>query len=669
MNTPLNWGILSTGRIAGVFATGVARSQLGRVVAVASRTQPAADKFAAEFKVPRAHGTYQALLDDPAVSAVYIATPHPQHLEWIIRAAEAGKHVLCEKPLGLNRAEAMVAAQVCREHRVLLMEAYMYRCHPQTAKLVELVRGGAIGEVNLIQATFSFQAGFNAEARLWNNALAGGGILDVGGYPVSLARLMAGAAAGVPFLDPVAVTGAGHLHPQTGVDVYAAATLKFPNEVVAQVACGVGLGQDNSARIYGTGGWIHVPSPWIPPSEQAPCTFTLHCAGAAPEEISVPTPAHLYGLEADAFAAAVAAGATDVPQMSVADTLGNLAALDAWRAAVGLVYASEQPANFTHPHARRPLARRADAPMTYGTIAGVAQPVSRLVFGCDNQTTMPQGAAVWDDFVQRGGNAFDTAFQYWDGVMERLLGQWMRHRGNREQMVVIGKGAHTPFCTPEWLTTQLLLSLERLQTDHVDVYLMHRDNLDVPVGEFVDVLNEHVRAGRIRVFGGSNWTLARMNAANRYAQRKGLQGFGVLSNNFSLARMVQPPWADCVAASDPVSRKWLKKTQTPLLAWSSQARGFFTARAGRDQLADSELVRCWYSDDNFARRDRAVELAKAKGVSPINIAAAYVLSQPFPTFALIGPRQISETADSLGCLGVTLTPKEVAWLNLERVRR
>ena len=669
MSSPLNWGILSTGRIAGIFATGVSRSKLGRVVAVASRTQASADRFAAEFKVPRAHGTYQALLDDPEVHAVYIATPHPQHLEWVIRAAEAGKHVLCEKPLGLNHAEAMVAAQVCREHNVLLMEAFMYRCHPQTAKLVELVKSGAIGDVKLIQAAFSFNAAFNPTARLWSNELGGGGILDVGCYPVSLSRLIAGAAAGAPYLNPVSVSGAGHLHPEVGIDAYAAATLKFSNGIIAQVSCGVGLGQDSSARIYGSSGFIHVPSPWIPAGENAPCSFTLHRNGVEPEVVSVTTPDHLYGLEADAFAAALTAGARDVPQMSVGDTLGNLAALDAWRAAIGLIYESEKPANFSTTHSRRPLAKRADAPMTYGTIPGVNKPVARLVFGCDNQTTMPHGAAVWDDYVQRGGNAFDTAFQYWDGLMERLLGQWLKHRGNRADMVVIGKGAHTPFCTPEWLTTQLMITLDRLQTDHVDIYLMHRDNLEVPVGEFVDVLNEHVRAGRIKVFGGSNWTIDRMNAANRYAKRKGLQGFGVLSNNFSLARMVQPPWADCVAASDPDSRRWLKKTQTPLLAWSSQARGFFTSRAGRDKLEDTELVRCWYSDDNFARRERAEELAKEKGVSPINIAAAYVLGQPFPTFALIGPRQISETADSMGCLSVVLTPKEVAWLNLERSRR
>jgi aryl-alcohol dehydrogenase-like predicted oxidoreductase len=253
-------------------------------------------------------------------------------------------------------------------------------------------------------------------------------------------------------------------------------------------------------------------------------------------------------------------------------------------------------------------------------------------------------------------------------LMEKLLGAWVRHRGVREQVVIIGKGAHTPWCTPEWLERQLEESLTRLQTDHVDLYLMHRDNPAVPVGEFVDVLDAQVRAGRIKVFGGSNWSLDRVAAANRYAKRKGKQGFGAVSNNFSLARMVDPVWAGCVSASDPDSRRWLKRTQLPLFAWSSQARGFFTARAGRDRTEDADLVRCWYSDDNFARRERAYALAAKKGVSPIAIAAAYVLTQPFPTFALIGPRTIAETASSMEGLAVELTPREVAWLNLERER-
>jgi aryl-alcohol dehydrogenase-like predicted oxidoreductase len=129
--------------------------------------------------------------------------------------------------------------------------------------------------------------------------------------------------------------------------------------------------------------------------------------------------------------------------------------------------------------------------------------------------------------------------------------------------------------------------------------------------------------------------------------------------------MVEPVWNGCVSAGDPKSRKWLQAHSVPLFAWSSQARGFFTDRAGPGRLSDAELARCWYSEDNFRRRDRAVALASELGVSPINVALAYVLCQPFPTWALVGPRDISETVSTLGGLPVRLTPKQLSWLNLE----
>ncbi len=337
----LRWGILATGRIAGVFARGIAASQTGRLVAVASRTREAAARFAGEYGASRAYGSYEALLEDREVTAVHIATPHPLHAEWTMRAAAAGKHILCEKPLTLNHATAVPVVDAARRHGVLLMEAFMYRCHPQTAKIVELVRAGALGRVGLVQATFGFRRDFSPGVRLWDKARGGGGILDIGCYPVSLARLVAGAMDGLPFADPVAVAGTGHLHPQAGVDVYAAATLKFANELVAQVACGIGMEQDNSARIYGDEGWLHVPVPWGPARDGGTTTLYLHRRGAAAPEAMTVTAAPLYALEADAFAAALAAGLREVPQMTTADTLGNMVVLDRWRATVGLVYDGE----------------------------------------------------------------------------------------------------------------------------------------------------------------------------------------------------------------------------------------------------------------------------------------------------------------------------------------
>jgi predicted dehydrogenase/aryl-alcohol dehydrogenase-like predicted oxidoreductase len=660
----LTWGILGAGKIAGAFARGLATSKTGRLVAIGSRTQTNADKFGQEFNVPHRHGSYEALLADPEVQAVYVATPHPQHAEWTIRACEAGKHVLCEKPMGVNHAQVMVMFEAARRAGVFLMEAFMYRCHPQTARIVQLLREKAIGDLRVIEARFSFGAGFNAESRIFANDLAGGGILDVGCYPVSFSRLTAGAALGLETAEPLEVKGIAHLG-QTGVDEYAAAVLKFPGDIVAEVATGVTVGRENTARLYGSAGNIFIANPWTANRTAADTTeIVLRRAGQKePEVIRIPAEVTAYSFEADAFAAGVAAGRAPYPAMTAEDTLGNLKTLDLWRESVGLTYEFEKkPA----PVSGRPLAVQPGNRMRYGTIPGVEKRVSRLVMGVDNQRALPHAAAMFDDFFERGGNAFDSAWVYGGGACERALGQWVRLRNLREQVVILDKGAHTPFCDPVSLTRQLKESLDRLQMDYMDIYMMHRDNPAVPVGEFADVLNEHLKAGRFRAFGASNWTLERVQALNDYARERGLVGFSAISNQFSLARMVAPPWAGCLSASDPASRAWLLKNKMALMPWSSQARGFFIpGRAHPDKREDKELVMCWYADDNFQRLARVNELAAKRNVPPIVIALAYVLHQPFPTFPLIGPRQISETASSFQALEVELSADEVRWLNLE----
>jgi predicted dehydrogenase len=265
-------------------------------------------------------------------------------VEWAVKAAGAGKHVLCEKPAGMNLAEGRRMVDAARRADVLFMEAFMYRCHPQTEKLVELVRGGAIGEVKFVQASFGFRSDYDPSSRLWNRALGGGAILDVGCYPVSLARLIAGAAAGgAMFADPEEVTGAvAEIRGEGGVDAFAAATFRFAGGVVAQVACAVGLGIDNTARVYGSEGWIEVPHPWIITKSGGGETLRVHRRKATRAEELKLGASNVYALEADAFAAACRAGAKAVPAMSPEDTLGNLATLDRWRAAVGLRYPADE---------------------------------------------------------------------------------------------------------------------------------------------------------------------------------------------------------------------------------------------------------------------------------------------------------------------------------------
>ena len=655
----LRWGIIGTGNIASRFASQVPTSKTNEVVAVGSRSLDSANAFADKWDIAHRHGSYDDLLADDTVDAVYIATPHPMHVEWAIKTAEAGKHVLCEKPLAINRAwsEAMIEAAVRND--VFLMEAYMYRCLPQTKLVAQLVRDGEIGTVHQIQATFAFAAGFRPESRIFADELAGGGILDVGGYPVSYSRLIAGIAAGQPFADPAAVSAVGHVG-ETGADEWSVATLFFDGGVTAQVSTGVRLSDQNQVRIFGSEGYLVIEDPWFG-GDGKPTHVTLHKVGEEPRDISA-EPALIYAAEAEAVQAAIQAGAKEAPEMSWADTLGNLTVQDQWRAAIGQQYASERD-DATIPTATgRPLTRRDDAPMTYGKVPGLDKQVSRLVMGVDNQQTLPHAAVIFDDFVERGGTTFDTAYIYGGGRGEKLLGQWMKSRGNRDEVVVIGKGAHTPHCDPESITRQLQESLERLQTDHVDLYLMHRDNEEIPVSEFVDVLDEHFKAGRIKAFGGSNWSTERFDEANAYAEANGKQPFTLLSNHLSLARAYDVPWAGCRHVSDDASQKWLRERQVALFPWSSQARGFFTGRAKPEDTSDAELVRCFYSDENFRRLDRARELAAAKGVEPTAIALAWLLHQPYPVFPLIGPRHVSETRTSTPGLLVTLTEDEVAYL-------
>ncbi|WP_309082597.1 aldo/keto reductase [Chelativorans sp.] len=663
----LRWGIIGPGTIARAFASGLADTRTGQLMAIGTRN-PGNPALAEHFPGARVHHGYEALLADPDIDAVYIATPHPSHAEWAIKAAEAGKHVIVEKPMGLTAFEADAIIHAARKAGTFIGEGYMYRLHPQTIRLAELIREGVIGEVRMIKSGFGFaMPRFDPEHRLYANHLAGGGILDVGGYPVSMARLIAGSVQGKAFAEPDKVMGAAHLG-QSGVDEWASAILQFPGGIIAEVSCSVSLQQDNVLRIYGTNGRIEVADFWFASGRQGGTgRIEIVKADGARETVAVEEPRHLYSFEADAAAEAIRAGRQEFspPGMTWDDTLGNLKVLDKWRAAAGLEYEIEKPALRTRTLKGEKLERRSEI---IGTrmIAGLKKPISQVALGFEDFPTFAAAAPLLDAFFEKGGNAFDTAWIYHSGRCERVFGGWVESRGVRDEVVLIGKGAHSPLTYPEVIGRQLTESLERLKTDHVDVYFMHRDNPDVPVDEFVDAMDAEVKAGRIRgPFGGSNWTRERMDAAIEYAQRTGKTPPMALSNNFSLAEMLDPIWAGCVAALDEAWRAWLEERQVTNFAWSSQGRGFFTERAGRDKRDNKELVRVWYSDKNFERRDRAVEMAERLGCRPIHVALAYVLSQPFPVVPLIGPRTMAELDDSLRALDINLSPEDVRWLEAE----
>jgi len=655
------WAVLGPGGIARRFLSQLPASN-GTLVAAGSSSTDRARAFADDAVE---HGfadvsasTYDEVLADPRVDAVYVSTVHTGHAHLVVAALEAGKAVLCEKPLAPNHGTAMALADAARQAGLPLVEAYMYRFHPQTAALLDLVRDGVIGAVTHVDASFAFRAG-ERSGRLFDVDTAGGGILDVGGYPVTMTAAIVQAATGVAVAEPAELTAAGTLGP-TGVDEWTTAHLTYRGGITASVRTGVRVQDENAVTVYGTRGRIVLTDPWTLSEDP---TIVVRTVDEDPRTLSF-AGARPYALEADATTTALAGGAVEAAAMTLDESLATARTLDRWRAAIGLRYPFEAETADIPTVSGRPLSVQADNPMRFGEVAGVGKRMSRLVMGVDNQPDLAHASAIFDLFVEQGGNVFDTGYIYGGGVLEGRLGKWIQNRGVREDVVVITKGAHTPFCDPESLTKQLLESLDRQGTDYADIYMMHRDNEDIPVGEFVDVLDEHRRAGRIRVFGGSNWSLERFDEANAWAAANGKHGFEVLSNHFGLAEAYDVPWAGCRHVTDAASKAWLEERQVPLLPWSSQARGFFTGRATPEDTSDAELVRCYYSDANFERLRRARELGAQFGVPATAIALAYVLAQPFPTFPLFGPRTIAEARSSMQGLSVELTPEQVAWLDL-----
>jgi predicted dehydrogenase len=376
----LHWGILGTGMIARRLAAAIPASATGSLVAVGSRSQATADKFGDEFKVPHRHGSYEALLADRDVEAVYISLPNHLHAEWTVRCAEAGKHILCEKPFTVNHAEAMAVIEAVREHDVFLMEAFMYRCHPQTARLVELLRSGVIGEVRVIQAHFSYNLGQKLDNIRLQNAAAGGAIMDIGCYCLSLARLIAGG-------EPTEIKGTAYIGAASRVDEYATAVLKFPGPILANLTCGNQVNTDSTLRVWGSNGHILVPHPWFPGPDADSARIIVNRDGEASETISVPGGSGLYSIEVDTVARHLKERQAPAPCMTWDDTIQNMRALDLWRREVGLVFDAEKLTAPVPTLTGRPLRARPKHGMKYGRVVGVTKPVARLVLG-----TMLEGA-------------------------------------------------------------------------------------------------------------------------------------------------------------------------------------------------------------------------------------------------------------------------------------
>lgn len=346
MSQPFRWGILGTGNIAGQFARDVAALPDHEITAVASRSPRRAEEFCASIGTSRdRHGaeivaavSYDTLLDDPRFDAIYLSLPNSLHADWSIKALTAGRHVLCEKPLAVNLDEGREMFAAARKADRLLVEAFMYRCHPQTHMIRETVRRGEIGRMTHIRTSFCFRLRNTAGNIRLDPALGGGALMDVGCYCIDFSNLLADS----PVRDVRAISrmsgtpgmNAGAL----GVDVMTSAVLEYENGAQATFTCGMDAQSDNAAIISGTEGYITVKWPWKPTGETAGFTIARGIPprqdlkpgekALAPPPVFVQAPADvpLFAMEARAFAAACR-GEVE-PWMTEAESLNNLQTLD-----------------------------------------------------------------------------------------------------------------------------------------------------------------------------------------------------------------------------------------------------------------------------------------------------------------------------------------------------
>lgn len=324
----IRWGILGSGNIASKFAQGLSVLDDAELAAVGSRAQESADEFGDRYNIPRRHSSYEALADDPNVDAIYVATPHSFHKENSLLCLRAGKAVLCEKPFTINAAEAEEVIAYARTHGLFLMEAMWSRFLPHMQEVRRLIDDGAIGDVRMVKADFCFRTRFNPAGRLFDPALGGGALLDVGIYPVSLAFWLLG--------PPAQIASHAQLG-ETGVDEQAGIVFGYTGGELAVLTTAIRTATPHTALIAGTEGYIAIHHSWW-----APSSFTLARRGKKEQHIEPETTGNGYNYEAAEVMDCLRAGRTESDTMSLDESLALMRTLDRIRAQWGLRYPMEQ---------------------------------------------------------------------------------------------------------------------------------------------------------------------------------------------------------------------------------------------------------------------------------------------------------------------------------------
>lgn len=314
MSTTVNWGLLSTAKINGALIKPILESETSRLMAIASRSQEKATTYAKEWNIPKAYGSYDALLNDPDIDVIYNPLPNSMHAEWTVKAAQHGKHVLCEKPLVPTLEEWEQIKTSADENNVTVFEAFMYLHHPQTITVLDMVRQGKIGGVQIINSWFSFYLSPEQKTNIrLNPNLAGGAFWDVGVYPNSMAIVMADAGA------PVSVS-ANLMLGETGVDVNMIGQLVFKNGAVGQTVCGFRMPFRQGTHIVGDAGVITIPEPWKPGMDGKDSRILLESRDGQREDIVIPA-VDPYLCEVKAMEACILDGKKPVVPLSLSRDL------------------------------------------------------------------------------------------------------------------------------------------------------------------------------------------------------------------------------------------------------------------------------------------------------------------------------------------------------------
>ena len=689
----VRWGILGPGSIARVFATAVDALDGHEVVATGSRDPGRALVFNAERGYVDAEvGTYRDLVRSEAVDAVYVASPHHAHLEHAALALRHGKAVLCEKPLCVNASEARRLCAVARECGRPLLEAMWTRFLPATRQAAEWVGNGVIGEPSRVVSSFGFHTEFDPDHRLYNPELAGGSLLDIGCYTLSLASLVFGervTGGGIPVIQV-----RSELAP-SGVDRHCDVVLRFGDGAEAHLVSSISRSTSSTAVIQGGKGRIVIPEFWRAQQVRLECE--------AKEVAALESPFHCNGYEYQALEMGrmIREGDLESPLLPHAESIGLLELMDEIRRRMGVRYPFEPSIGVTagthramtyRPFAAplgarvfRPAAAEGgqeDAPAAGRLLSDEpALYLSRLVLGTmildgDAPASRDAADALLDAAFENGICAVDTGHVYGGGASERAVGAWLERRGLADEVFVLSKGCHPdaegPRVSPEALARDLGESLDRLRLPAVDLYMLHRDDPAVPVGEMVDAFAEHLAAGRLGAYGFSNWTRARIEEACDYAEANGRPLPAASSPNFSLADQVRDPWGGgCATLTGEAAagdRDWHRGTGMAIFAWSSLARGLFSGRVTRRALAadpglvDEACRTAYVHDVNLARLERVIEFAEAGGASVPQIALAWVLAQDLPLHAIVGAATEAEIEDLVAAAALTLTGEEQRWL-------